>query len=189
MPEEKQEKKAETQKEQKPKGKEIRYIVRIATKDLDGNMPIYRALAKIKGIGIRMAKNIAIVFEKEDKIAFDSKLGLLPEELDKKLEDIVLNPEKHGIPIWSLNKQKETETGENKHLVMADLDFGLRKDLQRLNLIKSYRGLRHSWGLTVRGQRTKSTHRGKGGVVGVMKKDARIAMGDSGKKTEKKESK
>ena len=37
---------------------------------------------------------------------------------------------------------------------------------------KSYKGLRHTWGLTVRGQRTKSTHRGKGGVVGVLKKDA-----------------
>jgi hypothetical protein len=27
------------------------------------------------------------------------------------------------------------------------------------------------WGLPVRGQKTKSTHRGKGGVVGVTKKD------------------
>lgn len=150
---------------------EFRHIVRIAGKDLNGNLPIYRTLTKIKGIGIRMAKNIALIFEKETRIKFDSKLGELPEEFDKKLEEIVLAPEKHGIPIYQLNKQKEFETGENKHLVMNDLDFNKRTELQRLNEMKSYRGLRLSWGLTVRGQRTKSTHRGKGGAVGVRKKD------------------
>ena len=152
---------------------EFRHIVRIAGKDLNGNLPVYRALTKIKGIGIRMAKNIAKAFESQAKIAYNSKLGNLPEQLDKTLEDIVLHPEKHGIPKHMLNKQKEYETGEDKHLVMADLDFQLRKELQRLNEIKSYRGLRLNWGLPVRGQRTKSTHRGKGGTIGVMKKDAR----------------
>ncbi len=159
----------------------VRYIVRIATKDLNGNLPIYRALEKIKGVGPRMAKNIAIAFERETKVPFYSKLGLLPEELDKKLEEIVLNPGKYGVPAWSLNRLKEFETGEDKHLVMADLDLQLRKDLQRLNLIKSYRGLRHSWGLPVRGQRTKSTHRGKGPVVGVLKREARAALAAAGK--------
>ncbi len=186
---EKEEQELAKKGEKRGKNKDIRYIVRIAAKDLDGNLPIHRALTKIKGIGTRMARNIAIAFEQEEGIAFDSKLGLLPEQLDEKLEGIVLNPEKHGIPNWNLNRRRDLETGENRHLVMADLDFGLRKDLQRLNLIKSYRGLRHSWGLTVRGQRTKSTHRGKGGAIGVMKKDARIAMAGGGKKTEKKEKK
>jgi len=152
---------------------EFRHIVRIASKDLNGNLPIYRALAKVKGIGIRMAKNIAMTFEKEEKIKYDSKLGAMPETMDKKLEDIVLNPGKHGIPKHFLNRRKEYETGQDKHLVMADLDFKKRTELQRLNEIKSYRGLRLNWGLTVRGQRTKSTHRGKGGAVGVKKKDAK----------------
>jgi len=152
---------------------DFRHIVRIASKDLNGNLPVYRALTKVKGIGIRMAKNMAIVFEKETKVAFDSKLGSMPEEMDKKLEDIVLFPEKHGIPIYCLNRKNDLETGKNKHLVMADLDFQLRTDLQRLGKIKSYRGLRLSWGLPVRGQRTKSTHRGKGSAIGVTKKDAK----------------
>jgi len=172
---------AEAGKE-KAKKEDIRYIVRIATKDLDGNLPIYRALAKIKGIGIRMARSVAIAFERETNIPYNSRLGKLPEELDKKLEDLVLNPGKGGVPEWSLNRQRELETGQNRHLVMADLDFQLRNDLQRLNEIKSYRGLRHSWGLTVRGQKTKSTHRGKGPVVGVMKKEARIAQAGKGDK-------
>lgn len=152
---------------------EFRHIVRIASKDLNGNVPIYRALAKVKGVGIRLAKIIALRFEKEENVKYDSKLGNLPEAMDSKLEDIVTNPKKHGIPIFFLNKRKDYETGEDKHLVMADLDFQKRNELQRLNEIKSYRGLRLSWGLTVRGQRTKSTHRGKGGAVGVKKKDAK----------------
>ena len=161
---------------------EFRHIVRIMGKDLNGNIPVYRALVNIKGVGIRMAKNMAIAFEKENGIAFDSKLGSMPEEFDKKIEEIVSNPEKHGIPAYCLNRQRDYDTGEGKHLVMSDLDFQLRSDLQRLNQIKSYRGLRLSWGLTVRGQRTKSTHRGKGGIVGVTKKDAKAGAQPAAKK-------
>ena len=150
---------------------ELRYIVRIAGKDLNGELPVYRALQAVKGISHRTARNAAIVFEKETGKAFDTKIGILPEELDAKLEDIIVNPGKHGLPVWAFNRKKDIEDGSNKHLIMADLDFAKRKDLQRLNEIKSYRGLRLSWGLTVRGQRTKSTHRGKGTVVGVTKKD------------------
>jgi small subunit ribosomal protein S13 len=163
---------------------DFRHIVRIASKDLNGNLPVYRALTKIKGLGIRMAKNMATVFEKETKVGFGSKLGSMPEEMDKKLEDIVLFPEKHGIPKYCLNRQRDLETGQDKHQVMADLDFQLRTDLQRLNKIKSYRGLRLSWGLPVRGQRTKSTHRGKGGAVGVTKKDAKGGASQPAKKAE-----
>lgn len=155
--------------------KELRYIVRITNKDLDGTMPIHMALQGIKGISHRMAKMIAVAFEKETEVKFNSKLGELEEKYDKILEEIVLKPAEHGIPKWALNRQKDFETGEDKQTVMADRDLSLRKDLQRLAKIKSYRGLRHTWGLPVRGQRTKSTHRGKGGVIGVVKKDAKAA--------------
>jgi len=67
---------------------EFRHIVRIASKDLNGNLPIYRALTKVKGIGIRMAKNVAIVFEKENGIKHDSKLGVLSEEQASAIVDI-----------------------------------------------------------------------------------------------------
>ncbi|MBU0635437.1 30S ribosomal protein S13 [Candidatus Micrarchaeota archaeon] len=159
--------------------KETRYIVRIMNKDLNGRFSIFRALLGIKGIGQRTAHIIALIFEKETGIPTQTIIGEIPEAQDKILEDIIVHPEKYGIPDWNLNRQKDFESGENHHLVMADLDFALRKDLQRLNEIKSYRGLRHSWGLTVRGQKTKSTHRGKGGVVGVLKKDAKTAQKSS----------
>lgn len=170
---------------------ETRYIVRVVNKDLNGLYSVQRALRGIKGIGYRMAANIASAFEKQTGISAVTPLGEIPEEKDRILEEIILHPEKFGIPVWSLNRRNDFETGSNQHLTMSELDFSLRKDLQRLNEIKSYRGLRHSWGLTVRGQKTKSTHRGKGGVIGVMKKDAgkpaaAAAAAPTGKKEEKK---
>ena len=44
-----------------------------------------------------------------------------------------------------------------------------RDDLERLKKIRAHRGLRHYWGLTVRGQHTKTTGRA-GKTVGVAKK-------------------
>ncbi|HLC92558.1 MAG TPA: 30S ribosomal protein S13 [archaeon] len=149
----------------------MRLIVRITGIDLDGRKPIERSLTKIKGIGVRMAKNIAVAFEKSSGISASLKTGKLSEEQSKKLEEVVLTPAKFGVPLWSLNRRNDFYTGENSHLVMSDLDLRLRSDLQRMTETKSYKGLRHAWGLPVRGQRTKSTHRGKGGIVGVVKKE------------------
>ena len=150
---------------------DMRLIVRISGIDLDGNKPIDRALTKIKGIGVRMGKNIAVAFEKSAGISMTRKTGSLSEEESKKLEEVVQNPVKFGVPEWSLNRRKDFYTGASRHMVMSDLDLTLRGDLQRMTETKSYKGLRHAWGLPVRGQRTKSTHRGKGGIVGVVKKE------------------
>ena len=150
---------------------EINYIVRVVGKDLDGTRTVSESIQGLKGIGHRTGLIIANKFNKENKVPIDKKLGELTPDEVKKLEDIVANPSKHGLPTWALNRRKDYDTGEDKHLTMNDLDFQLRNDFQRLAEIKSYRGLRHSWGLPVRGQKTKSTHRGKGGTVGVSKKD------------------
>jgi len=180
MAEEKQEKKqekAEVPTKGSPaegaKKEEINLIIRVAGVDLDGNKTIISALTKIKGIGVRTAKNITTVFEKETGISGREKMGKVSEENARKLEEIINNPVKAGIPKWSLNRQKDIYTGEDKHLVMSDLDFTVRTDFQRLSEIKSYRGLRHTWGLPVRGQRNKGGHRGKGGIVGVTKKEVK----------------
>jgi small subunit ribosomal protein S18e len=45
----------------------------------------------------------------------------------------------------------------------------LRDDLERLKKIRNHRGLRHYWGLRVRGQHTKTTGRA-GKTVGVAMK-------------------
>lgn len=148
---------------------EIRYIVRIANKDLNGSIPIYRALTGIKGVGIRMARMIAYQFQKEHNISYNTPLGQLPESMDAQLEAIVLAPQKHGLPTWTTNRSK-TQDGKSTHLVMNDLDFAIRNDLQTMKKLKSYKGLRHALGLTVRGQRTRTSGRKRGNAVGVEKK-------------------
>ncbi|MBI5553301.1 MAG: 30S ribosomal protein S13 [Candidatus Diapherotrites archaeon] len=163
------------EKKRKDVPADVRLIVRVAGKDLDGSKTVPRALAQIKGVGLRMAQMMSQTFEKKTGQKPGILLGRIPETADSVLESIVINPVAHGIPVWTLNHQKEFFSGENRHLVMSDLEFGKRTDLQRLNEIKSYRGLRLQWGLPVRGQRTRSTHRGKGPVVGVIKKEATAA--------------
>nr|AAX30684.2 SJCHGC06893 protein [Schistosoma japonicum] len=43
------------------------------------------------------------------------------------------------------------------------------RDLERLKRMRSHRGIRHYWGLRVRGQHTKTTGR-RGRTVGVSRK-------------------
>ncbi|MFH0970604.1 MAG: 30S ribosomal protein S13 [Candidatus Diapherotrites archaeon] len=148
---------------------EHRYFVRIANRDLNGNKPIFRALTGIKGIGTRMARAIAYQFEKEFGVAHTAPLGSITEEQDAKLEDIVMHPDQHRIPEWMLNRRRAIN-GNTAHLVTNELDFAIRNDLQTMKKLRSYKGIRHSLGLTVRGQRTKTSGRNKGAAVGVEKK-------------------
>ena len=59
--------------------------------------------------------------------------------------------------------------GKTNQVMANILDNKLREDLERLKKIRAHRGLRHYWGLRVRGQHTKTTGR-RGRTVGVSKK-------------------
>ncbi|KAF2314858.1 hypothetical protein GH714_036949 [Hevea brasiliensis] len=83
---------------------------------------------------------------------------LSAEELDK-LMVIVANPRQFKIPDWFLNRQKDYKDGKYSQVVSNALDMKLRDDLERLKKIRNHRGLRHYWGLRVRGQHTKTTGR------------------------------
>ncbi|MEM4165256.1 MAG: 30S ribosomal protein S13 [Nitrososphaerales archaeon] len=50
----------------------------------------------------------------------------------------------------------------------ADLELAVKNDIEREKMVGSWRGIRHSLGLKVRGQRTRTTGR-KGRTVGVRK--------------------
>jgi hypothetical protein len=49
--------------------------------------------------------------------------------------------------------------GKNSQILSNGVDSKLRDDLERLKKIRAHRGLRHFWGLRVRGQHTKTTGR------------------------------
>ncbi|MCD6403156.1 MAG: 30S ribosomal protein S13 [Candidatus Aenigmarchaeota archaeon] len=144
---------------------EVRGIVRIAGKDIKGERTIYLGLTDIKGVSFMFSNAICKVLGLDPR----AKIGTLDETTIKKIEDVIANPQKYGIPAWLLNRRKDYKTGKDKHLVMSDLEFTQKSDIQRLIDIQAYRGIRHMLGLKVRGQRTKSTGR-KGRTVGVVRK-------------------
>ena len=148
---------------------EIRNIVRIADRDINGYVTIERALTKIKGVNKRTARIMSKLFCAKAKLKEDIKLGAIAVDKDELLSDIVRDPLKYGVPAYLINRQKDLYDGEDKHLINNDLDFIFREDRQRLSKVKSRRGLRLNVGLPVRGQKTKSRRKG-GGVVGVSKK-------------------
>jgi small subunit ribosomal protein S13 len=102
----------------------------------------------------------------------DQRAGYITDDEVAKIEEVLKAPTKHGIPHWMLNRQKDMATGENKHLIGADLDFQLKMDIDYLMKTKSWRGVRHGLGLKVRGQRTRTTGR-RGRTVGVSRKRIR----------------
>lgn len=93
---------------------------------------------------------------------------LTTEELER-IVTILQTPTQYKIPSWFLNRQRDITDGKDSQVVSNGLDSKLREDLERLKKIRSHRGLRHYWGLRVRGQHTKTTGR-RGRTVGVSKK-------------------
>lgn len=143
----------------------FKHIVRVANVDIPGEKNVLLALTKIKGVGINMASAICTVASVDKHI----KAGYLSAEQVISLNKVAVDFK--GIPSWMYNRRKDYETGEDKHIVTGTLAFIHDNDLKTLKRIKTYRGVRHIKGLTVRGQRTKSNFRkNKGKVVGVKKK-------------------
>lgn len=145
--------------------REFQHIIRIAGTDLKGTEPVGYALANVNGVGIRLARAI---IEKAG-IKSETRLGFLSDAEVKKIEDIIEKPAKYGLPGWLLNRRKDSETGNDLHLIGSDLVLQTKTDIEGMKKIRSWRGFRHSYGLKVRGQRTKTTGR-KGKAMGVKKK-------------------
>ncbi|MEM2908143.1 MAG: 30S ribosomal protein S13 [Candidatus Hadarchaeales archaeon] len=148
---------------------EFKHIVRIAGKDLAGEKRVHLALADLKGVSFAFARAVAYAAGVDPFM----KLGSLSKEQVERLEDVLRRPKDYGIPSWMLNRRKDYETGEDLHLIGADVDMAVRADIGRERRIRSRRGIRHELGLPVRGQRTRTTGR-KGMTVGVKRKEVRI---------------
>ncbi|KAG5397746.1 hypothetical protein IGI04_019560, partial [Brassica rapa subsp. trilocularis] len=144
---------------------EFQHILRVLNTNVDGKQKIMFALTSIKGIGRRLAN---IVCKKAD-VDMNKRAGELSAAEIDNLMTIVANPKQYKIPDWFLNRQKDYKDGKYSQVVSNALDMKLRDDLERLKKIRNHRGLRHYWGLRVRGQHTKTTGR-RGKTVGVSKK-------------------
>lgn len=176
------------EKKDKFTGKEkadFRGRLRIAGKEINGHNSVAKALGSIKGIGPSMAGAITKIVEKDLNIKDDEMIGNLDEKQLEKVEEIVLSPQNYGLPKWLLNRNNDPTTGKDVHLIASDLDFQQKQDIKNEIAIKSYRGTRHMFGLTCRGQRTKTGGR-KGLSVGVTKTKQKPGAATPGKEEKKK---
>lgn len=143
----------------------FQHILRVLNTNIDGRRKIAFAITAIKGVGRRYAH---VVLRKAD-IDLTKRAGELTEDEVERVITIMQNPRQYKIPDWFLNRQKDVKDGKYSQVLANGLDNKLREDLERLKKIRAHRGLRHFWGLRVRGQHTKTTGR-RGRTVGVSKK-------------------
>lgn len=160
--EEKKKQKGAPVKKQEKIDENLKYIVRIAGTDLKGTKSILSAIKGIRGISFSFASYCINLLDLDPK----RKIGSLSDAETEKIEELIKNPLKFGIPVFALNRRKDLETGEDKHLVGADWDFSVRQDIDTLKKMRSYVGIRHFYGLKLRGQRTSSRGAGQRGRSG-----------------------
>ena len=134
---------------------EYKHIVRVGGTDIDGQENLLQGLTRIKGIGLRLSKALITHLELDP----DLRLGYITDSSISKIEKALKDPIAVGLPQWFVNRPRDRMSGKMLHLTGSDLDFAQRNDIDRLRRIKSWRGMRHSLGLKVRGQHTRTTGR------------------------------
>jgi small subunit ribosomal protein S13 len=138
-------------------------LIRIYSTDIPADMRLYPGLTRIKGISWAFSNAICNLL----KLDRTKKMSELTENEIKKIVDFIKNPDP-SLPSWILNRRKDVETGQDKHLVTTELDLQKGFDVRAMKKMRSYKGIRHSMGQPVRGQRTKAHFR-KGKSVGVQR--------------------
>lgn len=173
--EQKEQKEQKKQKEQPKEAKEKKkfvpqeekneILVRIFGYDIPGSRNIFSGLTRIKGISWTISNAVCL------KLGYPrtKKISELTNEDITKIEEFLKN-----INVYNFlkNRRSDVETGVTSHLYGTDLDMKKEFDIKRLKEIKSYKGIRHSLGQPVRGQRTRSHFRKNRKVSGGIKKVA-----------------
>ena len=127
-------------------------MARLAGLELNDKWRVIYALTKIKGIGWSLAEEIL----SKAKIDVSKRVSDLSKDELSALSSVISSYEIEG-----------------------DLARKVQKNISRLKVSGTYRGMRHSRGLPARGQRTKSnarTKRGKRKTVGSFRKEALAKM-------------
>ena len=144
---------------------EIKNLIRVANTDIMGDKTVLYGIAKIHGVGLNFSGAICEALDLDKK----SKIGALDTNTVENIEQTIADPQSKNIPSWMYNRKFDIETGKDTHLIGPKLKLTKEFDLRRMKKIKSYKGIRHMFNLTVRGQRTKGNFR-KGKSVGVVRK-------------------
>jgi small subunit ribosomal protein S13 len=155
--------------------KAVKNIIRVGETNIDGSKSIEVGIRQIKGVSFAYARAIAKTCGFEKKT-----IGDLSESELKSLEKMLGNPGEHNIPSWFFNRRNDPGSGKNKHMITSSLELTHKMDIDKMKKTKTYRGVRHIFGLPVRGQRTRGSFR-KGKVVGVSRKAKARQAAKSGK--------
>ena len=144
---------------------EFTHILRVQNTNINGKQKAPFGLRQIRGIGRRFG-TLALKIAQVD---VNKRSGEITEKEINTINDILARPLEYNIPKWFLNRPKDPRTGVYSHLISNALDTIYREDMERMRKCKNHRGLRHYWGLKVKGQHTKSTGR-CGKTLGVTRK-------------------
>lgn len=117
------------------------------------------AFTAITGIGRRLSNLLC----KKAGVDLKKRAGQLTAEEIEKIVAILQNPLHFKIPEWFLNHQKDFVDGKSTQLTSNNLLTKLRDDIERMKKARVHRGIRHYWGVKVRGQHTATT--GRGGIA------------------------
>ncbi|MEK7578189.1 MAG: 30S ribosomal protein S13 [Patescibacteria group bacterium] len=112
---------------------------RIAGMNIPENKKIIVSLSYIYGMGQSLAKKI--------------------------VSDLKINPSKKTSELTSEEINRLRDLVEKKYKIEGELKRIIQSNIKRLKEIGTYRGYRHSRGLPVRGQRTKTNSRTRRGNI------------------------
>lgn len=166
--EEKQKQKRETKEE------DYESLIRISSYDIPGSKNIYTGLTRIKGVSWAISNAVCLSL----KFPRNKKISELSKDDIKRIEDFLKNP---SIQDFLKNRRTDLKTGITSHETGSSLDMKKDFDIRRMKKIRSYKGIRHTLGQPVRGQRTRSHFRTKGKAVGVQRGPAKAAPKKEGK--------
>jgi small subunit ribosomal protein S13 len=111
-----------------------------------------------------------------------AKIGTVSDEKIDEMERLIKSFSEY-TPSWAVNRQHDLESGADLHIVGIDMEVSLKDDINRMKMIRSYKGVRHETGQKVRGQRTRANGR-TGLTLGVMRQ--KLQQQASAGKTEDK---
>ncbi len=116
--------------------------------NVDGRKKVMVALTAIPGVGRRVSNIIC----KKAEVDMRKRAGELSADEIEKLVSILSDPKKFKIPAWMLNRRRDKVDGKSFQMVSNIIATKLREDIEALKKVRAHRGLRHYWGVKVRGQ-------------------------------------
>ncbi len=144
---------------------QMRQLVRLIDVDIIGTRPLKVGMCKVKGVSHALANAVCKIKNLDPQ----KQIGYFSDKDLESIEDVIKNPQKYDIPVFMLNRRRDFETGNDKHIISSDVPLTKELDIKRMRMMRSYRGSRHGKNLPVRGQRTKAHFR-HGASLGVKKK-------------------